>query len=99
MRTERKPYLLEAMVSRLRGHSSASGANLVKGEVDCLEQFERDARGPQAPDAARTWTQLRERYTAELAEASKRVRGEPAPGAELDLGSRVRRQEPVGGER
>src|SRR5438874_2596463 len=29
VRTERKPYLLEAMVSRLRGHSSASGANLV----------------------------------------------------------------------
>src|SRR6478609_4969794 len=40
VRTERKPYLLEAMVSRLRGHSSASGANAVKDEVDCLEVFE-----------------------------------------------------------
>src|SRR5215475_1348489 len=40
VRTERKPYLLETMVSRLRGHSSASGANLVKGEADCLELFE-----------------------------------------------------------
>src|SRR5215475_6816736 len=41
VRTERKPYLLEAMVSRLRGHSSASGANPVKTEVDCLERFEQ----------------------------------------------------------
>ncbi len=41
VRTERKPYLLEAMVSRLYGHSSASGANLVKDEVDCLTSFEQ----------------------------------------------------------
>src|SRR4051794_39275955 len=41
VRTERKPYLLEAMVSRLRGHSSASGANMVKDEADCLVRFEQ----------------------------------------------------------
>jgi 2-oxoisovalerate dehydrogenase E1 component alpha subunit len=78
VRTERKPYLLEAMVSRLRGHSSASGANLVKGEVDCLEQFERVLEDRQLLTRAHM-DQLRERYTAELAEASKRVRGEPQP--------------------
>jgi 2-oxoisovalerate dehydrogenase E1 component alpha subunit len=78
VRTERKPYLLEALVSRLRGHSSASGANPVKGEIDCLEQFEQrlEARSlmtrPQM-DA------LRERYTQELGEAAKRVRLEPQP--------------------
>ncbi|HEX8111583.1 MAG TPA: thiamine pyrophosphate-dependent dehydrogenase E1 component subunit alpha [Kofleriaceae bacterium] len=78
VRTERRPYLLEAMVSRLRGHSSASGANLVKGEVDCLERFERVLEDRQLITRA-GMDELRERYTAELAEAHKRVRTEPHP--------------------
>jgi len=78
VRTERRPYLLEAMVSRLRGHSSASGANLVKGEVDCLERFERVLEDRQLITRAGI-DELRERYTAELAEAHKRVRTEPHP--------------------
>src|SRR5690349_9919193 len=65
VRTERKPYLLEAMVSRLRGHSSASGANLVKEEVDCLETFEK--RLEQRSIMTREqMNQLRETYTNEL---------------------------------
>lgn len=40
IRKERKPVLLEAYVSRLYGHSSASGANLSEGEKDCLAMFE-----------------------------------------------------------
>src|SRR5215468_4635570 len=78
VRTERRPFLLEAMVSRLRGHSSASGANLVKGEVDCLERFERVLEDRQLMTRAGI-DELRERYTAELAEAHKRVRTEPHP--------------------
>ncbi len=78
VRTERRPYLLEAMVSRLRGHSSASGANLVKGELDCLERFERVMEDRQLMTRA-GMDELRERYTAELAEAHKRVRTEPHP--------------------
>jgi 2-oxoisovalerate dehydrogenase E1 component alpha subunit len=78
VRTERRPYLLEAMVSRLRGHSSASGANLVKSEVDCLEQFERVLEDRQLMTRAGI-DELRERYTTELAEAHKRVRTEPHP--------------------
>ncbi|MBV8758706.1 MAG: thiamine pyrophosphate-dependent dehydrogenase E1 component subunit alpha [Deltaproteobacteria bacterium] len=78
VRTEKKPYLLEAMVSRLRGHSSASGANFVKNEVDCLEEWEKklEARGliSRAEMAAK-----RDQITNELAEASKRVRSEPQP--------------------
>jgi len=78
VRTEKKPYLLEAMVSRLRGHSSASGANFVKSEVDCLEVWEQklEARGllSRAEMASK-----REQITNELAEGSKRVRGEPQP--------------------
>src|SRR5439155_9535561 len=38
-RTERKPFLLEAMVSRLYGHSSSSGALRVKNEPDCIALF------------------------------------------------------------
>lgn len=78
VRTEKKPYLLEAMVSRLRGHSSASGANLVTNEVDCLEKFERTLEDRKLL----TRTEIdskRAEITQELLDASKRVRLEPAP--------------------
>jgi 2-oxoisovalerate dehydrogenase E1 component alpha subunit len=39
-RQERKPYMIEAMVSRLFGHSSSSGALRVKSEEDCIALFE-----------------------------------------------------------
>lgn len=78
VRTERKPYLLEAMVSRLAGHSSASGANFVTTEVDCLALFEakleeRHLRTRLEMD------EMRARFTHELLEASKKVREEPQP--------------------
>jgi 2-oxoisovalerate dehydrogenase E1 component alpha subunit len=78
VRTERKPYLLEAMVSRLRGHSSASGANLVKGEVDCLEAFEQKLESRKLLTRTQM-DQLRENYTQEFGEAAKRIRNEPQP--------------------
>jgi 2-oxoisovalerate dehydrogenase E1 component alpha subunit len=81
VRTERKPYLLEAMVSRLRGHSSASGANPVKGEVDCLERFEQTLESRAILTRAQM-DQLRADYTEELLQASKRVREEPQPTPE-----------------
>src|SRR5690349_9835924 len=40
-RSLRRPYMVEALVSRLYGHSSSSGALRVKGEVDCIEEFEK----------------------------------------------------------
>jgi 2-oxoisovalerate dehydrogenase E1 component alpha subunit len=39
-RQQRRPYLLEAMVSRLYGHSSSSGALRVKNEPDCIQLLE-----------------------------------------------------------
>jgi 2-oxoisovalerate dehydrogenase E1 component alpha subunit len=80
VRTERKPYLLEAMVSRLRGHSSASGANLVKGELDCLELFEQKLEERALLTRAQM-DRLRATYTEELLEASRAVRDEPQPTA------------------
>jgi 2-oxoisovalerate dehydrogenase E1 component alpha subunit len=40
-RRERRPYMLEARVSRLYGHSSSSGALRVKAEADCIALFEQ----------------------------------------------------------
>ncbi len=81
VRAERRPFLLEAMVSRLYGHSSASGANFVREEDDCLARLEkklveRKIKTQAEMDAART------RLTQELLEASKRVREEPQPTPE-----------------
>jgi 2-oxoisovalerate dehydrogenase E1 component alpha subunit len=78
VRTERKPYLLEAMVSRLRGHSSASGANPVKDEIDCLSRFETELEGRQLLTRDEM-ERRRAEYTQDLLDASKRVRNEPAP--------------------
>ena len=36
-----KPVIAEFRTARLYGHSSASGANRIPGEVDCLEDFEK----------------------------------------------------------
>jgi 2-oxoisovalerate dehydrogenase E1 component alpha subunit len=80
VRSERKPYLLEAMVSRLRGHSSASGANLVKGEADCLELFEHTLVSRSLLTRAQM-DQLREQYTLELGDEAAKVRHEPQPEA------------------
>jgi 2-oxoisovalerate dehydrogenase E1 component alpha subunit len=81
VRRERKPYMLEAMVSRLRGHSSASGANFVKTEVDCVAQFEDRLEERKLLTRAQI-DQLRKDYTQELLEASQRVVDEPQPTAE-----------------
>jgi 2-oxoisovalerate dehydrogenase E1 component alpha subunit len=78
VRTERKPFLLEAMVSRLYGHSSASGANRITDEADCLVGFERklEERGLRS---RKEMDELRARFTAQLQEAHKKVRDEPQP--------------------
>jgi 2-oxoisovalerate dehydrogenase E1 component alpha subunit len=81
VRTERKPYLLEAMVSRLHGHSSASGANLVKEELDCLVRFEQRLEEKKLLTRAQM-DEMRAKYTQELLVASQKVREEPQPKPE-----------------
>jgi 2-oxoisovalerate dehydrogenase E1 component alpha subunit len=78
VRKERKPYLLEAKVSRLYGHSSATGANYVQGEEDSLLSFEKKlvSAGIITDKAAH---ELKEKYTAEFLEIAKRVKEEPMP--------------------
>lgn len=78
VRSERKPFLLEAGLSRLYGHSSASGANRVLDEADSLKGFEQKLlqRGLLTQQQA---DEMRQKYAQELLEAHKRIREEPQP--------------------
>ncbi|RKG78366.1 thiamine pyrophosphate-dependent dehydrogenase E1 component subunit alpha [Corallococcus exercitus] len=81
VRKERKPFFIEARVSRLYGHSSASGANFVNEEQDCLRLFE--ARLEQEGVISREqMDEARNRYTEELAAAARTVRDEPQPSGD-----------------
>ncbi|HEX8820072.1 MAG TPA: thiamine pyrophosphate-dependent dehydrogenase E1 component subunit alpha [Archangium sp.] len=81
VRKERKPFLLEANVSRLYGHSSASGANLVGNEQDCLTQFEARLE-KHGLLSRKEMDELRNRYTEDMAAMARQVIQEPLPGPE-----------------
>jgi 2-oxoisovalerate dehydrogenase E1 component alpha subunit len=81
VRKERKPFLMEAMVSRLYGHSSASGANMTSEEVDCLQVFESQLE-KEGVLTREQMDALRNRYTEEMATAARQVRDEPLPAPE-----------------
>jgi len=78
VRTERKPYLVEANVSRLYGHSSASGANYVTEEADCISQYEAKLieHGLFSKKEAE---ELRKKTIDDLADQARLVRDEPQP--------------------
>jgi len=97
VRTERKPYLLEAMVSRLHGHSSASGANFVKDEVDCLSRFEQRLEEKKLLTRGQM-DDMRAKYTQELLLASQKVREEPQPRPETVWDYVFAEKNHVGGE-
>lgn len=81
VRKERKPFLLEAHVSRLYGHSSSSGSKYVSDEVDCLVELEKklDSRGWRSLEESR---QLREELEAKMHGWYKQVLEEPKPKGE-----------------
>ncbi|MGZ6142890.1 MAG: thiamine pyrophosphate-dependent dehydrogenase E1 component subunit alpha [Myxococcales bacterium] len=78
VRSERKPFLLEAVLSRLYGHSSASGANKVLDEADCLVGFERRMEERGLLTRAQM-DELRAQFNAELSAAHRVVKEEPQP--------------------
>lgn len=80
VREERKPFGIEARVSRLHGHSSSSGGARVTTEVDCLEVLQNKliADGTLTEDDAAT---IRAGYARECLEAFHRVIEEPIPDA------------------
>ena len=78
VRAERKPFLLEAMVSRLYGHSSASGANFVGNEEDCIKTFEERLEKDGVLTRQRA-DAVRKRWNDEIAELARVVIHEPQP--------------------
>jgi 2-oxoisovalerate dehydrogenase E1 component alpha subunit len=80
-RTERRPFMLEAQVSRLYGHSSSSGALRVKNEPDCIALFERKLVGAGALTSEAV-EQIHDAARAEAEEALERAWGEPRPTPE-----------------
>jgi 2-oxoisovalerate dehydrogenase E1 component alpha subunit len=78
IRTTRKPYFIESRVSRLYGHSSATGCNLVKDESDCLTTFESklEAGGILT---RKKMDEIREAYNQQMLEISQKVKLEPLP--------------------
>lgn len=78
IRQERKPYLLEAKVSRLYGHSSASGAVFSTDEVDPLKVFEEKLIAEQllTPEDIQG---IREHYEHEFRALAEKVKDEPQP--------------------
>src|SRR5262249_4046539 len=77
-RRERKPYMIEAMVSRLYGHSSSSGALRVKNEPDCIDLFEQRLLEAGALDRE-LLSRTHEEATTEEEEALVQVSREPVP--------------------
>ncbi len=76
-----KPAFIEAHVSRLYGHSSASGANPVQNEVDPVKEFEAkllkaDILKPK--EQKETW----ENFETEGVRATEQARSEPVPTPE-----------------
>lgn len=80
-RRERKPYLLETMVSRLHGHSSSSGAQRDWKQPDPLQMFEEKLLSVGAMEASTVevlWTEARAEAEAAVAAAMR----EPEPRPE-----------------
>lgn len=80
-RRERRPYLLETLVSRLHGHSSSSGAQRDWKQPDPLRQFEEKLLSCGAIDAQsveQLWQEARAEAEAAVAVAMR----EPEPRPE-----------------
>ncbi|HEY2786217.1 MAG TPA: thiamine pyrophosphate-dependent enzyme [Fimbriiglobus sp.] len=77
-RRERKPFLLEAGVSRLHGHSSSSGAMRNWAEADCISLFEQKLIDAGATDVHQVRA-LKDEAKHEADEAVVEVMQEPRP--------------------
>jgi 2-oxoisovalerate dehydrogenase E1 component alpha subunit len=77
-RRERRPFVLEAKVSRLYGHSSSSGAQRVRNEADAIDLFEHQLTEAGLLDTVAI-EHVREEALAEVEAAVEQVLGEPMP--------------------
>ena len=76
-----KPVVAEFKVSRLYGHSSASGANRIEGEKCCLEMFKRKLidQGVLTSQAAK---KIYDDYFNKIKELADKVSQEVSPSAD-----------------
>lgn len=81
IRSERKPVLLEAQVSRLYGHSSASGASLNESEFDCLKEFEAKIISSGLISESESKS-MRQEFEEEARQAMEQARTEDFPKPE-----------------
>ena len=81
VRTERKPFLFEVVVGRLYGHSSATGANKIEGEVDCLQEFEKQLHDASVLSSSEA-TKMRRDMEQQAFQAFNEVLDEPVPEAD-----------------
>jgi 2-oxoisovalerate dehydrogenase E1 component alpha subunit len=81
VRQQRRPFMLEAKVSRLYGHSSSSGALRVKGEPDPIALFEAKLLDVGVIDQHGLDT-VHEEALAEVEAAVEQALAEPQPAAE-----------------
>jgi 2-oxoisovalerate dehydrogenase E1 component alpha subunit len=81
VRMHQRPFMLEAMVSRLYGHSSSSGALRVRDERDPIELFEHKLLDAGVLDQAAI-DQVHEEAQAEVEAAVEQVLAEPQPRPE-----------------
>ena len=80
IRKNRKPVFIEAKVSRLYGHSSASGANYVN-EKCCIKNFEKDLKKENILNDKQI-REIWETYKESAKQIQKEVMKEPGPVGE-----------------
>jgi 2-oxoisovalerate dehydrogenase E1 component alpha subunit len=78
IRTERKPFALEAVVSRLHGHSSSSGAARTYDEPDCVADFEERLIERKLMSRA-DCDEIHASYAQKMSKLLEEVREEPDP--------------------
>jgi 2-oxoisovalerate dehydrogenase E1 component alpha subunit len=81
VRTTRRPFMIEATVSRLYGHSSSSGAQRVANEPDCIALFEERMLAANAMTTAEI-SRVHDETKAEIEDALQRVLREERPRPE-----------------
>lgn len=78
IRKERKPYFIEARVSRLYGHSSATGCNFVTEEADPLFLIEKRLEEEKIT-SRKQMDEMREKIYQKYQDMANRVKKEPMP--------------------
>lgn len=80
-RQKRRPFMIEAMVSRLHGHSSSSGAARVTDQDDCVALFEEKLLEAGVLDE-QSCQEIHAAAELESDEALEQVMKEPEPAVE-----------------